>query len=190
MRELSRRSAIGVLAVGGVLGLGLAGGYMLRDAVRASRDSNRGAAGQGTLGGVMGGVSAGDMSTYMDLFDRHTHIHRTVEVVPGGVRTLTEADSQDLVALLQAHVGSMYAHLDHGTDVTCMSNSLPTLFRDSGRYRRALTLTAKGVAVTEISDDPRLTAAIRAHAGEVTGFVADGMPAMMRGMIGGQGMTR
>lgn len=41
----------------------------------------------------------------------------------------------------------------------------------------------KGVVVTETSNDPRLTQAIRDHAREVTGFVRDGMPAMMRGMM-------
>jgi len=65
-----------------------------------------------------------------------------------------------------------------------MSSSLPALFRDSSDYRRELTLSAKGVVVTETSRDPRLTDAIRQHAVEVSGFVRDGMPAMMRGMMG------
>jgi len=46
------------------------------------------------------------------------------------------------------------------------------------------------VAVTETPGDPRITAAIRAHAAEVTRFADDGMPAMMAGTTGGQtGMT-
>jgi organic hydroperoxide reductase OsmC/OhrA len=51
-------------------------------------------------------------------------------------------------------------------------------------YRRDLAFTAEGVVVTETSSDPRITTAIRAHAQEVSGFVHDGMPAMMRGMMG------
>jgi hypothetical protein len=39
--------------------------------------------------------------------------------------------------------------------------------------------------VTETSRDPRLVQAIRDHAKEITGFVEQGMPAMMRGMMGG-----
>lgn len=39
----------------------------------------------------------------------------------------------------------------------------------------------------ETSDDPALTDAIRAHAREVNGFVRDGMPAMMQGMMGRSG---
>ena len=38
--------------------------------------------------------------------------------------------------------------------------------------------------VQETAEDPQLTQAIRAHAQEVTGFVNDGMPAMMEGMMG------
>ena len=38
------------------------------------------------------------------------------------------------------------------------------------------------VTVEETADDPALTKAIRARL-EVTGFVRDGMPPMMRGMI-------
>jgi hypothetical protein len=68
-----------------------------------------------------------------------------------------------------------------GTDV---SSSLPILFRNSTGYQRDLTFTAKGVVVTETSSDPRITSAIREHAQEVSGFVHDGMPAMMRGMMG------
>ncbi|MDA8320733.1 MAG: hypothetical protein M0030_13125 [Actinomycetota bacterium] len=105
------------------------------------------------------------------------------------MRTITEADDPGLAAQLRAHVASMYAHLSQGTAVTCMSSSLPVLFRNSRRYRRSLTDTAGGVAVRETSADPRITAAIRSHAAEVTGFVDDGMPAMMAAMPGGQGMT-
>ncbi len=191
MRQLSRRTAIRVLAAGGgLLGAGLAGGYALRDLLGSARGPAPAAghpASPGTQGSMMGDVTRADMSTYMDLFRRHTQLHRTVELISGGVRTITEADA-DLVAQLQAHVASMYAHLNQGTEVSCMSSSLPALFGNSRRYRRSLTNTAKGVAVAETSDDPRVTAAIRSHAAEVTGFVDDGMPAMMAGMMGDQGM--
>jgi len=134
---------------------------------------------------MMGSATAADVHLYNDLFNRHSELRRTVDQIPGGVRTITESESPDLVAQLQAHVSSMYGHVNHGAEVTCMSNSLPTLFRNPSGYRRQLTLTAKGVTVTETSTDPRLTSAIRQHAQEVSGFVRDGMPAMMRGMMGG-----
>jgi len=179
MTRITRRSAIGLLAAGGaLLGLGVAGGYVLRDSLKSFL-------GGGMMGtGMMGSASQSDMSMYTELFDRHTEIKRTVEAIDGGVRTTTESDAPDLVGLLQAHVSSMYAHLNQHAEVTCMSSSLPTLFRSAAGYRRQLTLTAMGVVVTETSSDPRLTNAIRAHAQEVSGFVKDGMPAMMQGMMG------
>jgi hypothetical protein len=178
---ITRRAALGALvAGGGLLGLGLVGGYLLRDRLRLS-----GPGGGMMSGGMMGSATSADMSLYMDLFNRHTDIHRSVEEVPGGIRTTTESDAPDLVAQLQSHVSSMYSHLNQRAEVTCMSDSLPTLFRNPSGYQRQVALTPKGVTVTETSGDPALTRAIRAHAQEVSGFVRDGMPAMMRGMMGG-----
>ena len=179
MTRITRRAAIGLLAAGGaLLGLGIASGYVLRDALKSI-------GGGGIMRtGMMGSATEADMSSYMNLFDRHTEIRRTVEAIDGGVRTTTESNAPDLVVQLQAHVSSMYTHLNQHAEVTCMSSSLPTLFRNSSGYRRELTLTAKGVLVTETSTDPQLANAIRAHAQEVSGFVRDGMPAMMRGMMG------
>lgn len=138
--------------------------------------------------GMMGGVSGTDMDRYMTMFARHTELRRTVENIPGGIRTTTESDAPDLVAQLHAHVSSMYQHLDQGAEVSCMSQSLPTLFRHATDYQRRITLTPNGVIATETSSDPELTNTIRAHAHEVTGFVTDGMPAMMGPMMGGRGM--
>lgn len=192
MRQMSRRAAIGVLAAGGgLLGLGLFGGYMLRDLLGSTDGSTQTASNTPKPvgnGPMMGNVTAAEMTAYMELFHRHGELHRRVEIVPGGVRTVTEADASDLVEQLQAHVASMYVHLNSGIEVTCMSNSLPTLFRNFQRYSRVLTKTSKGVAVVETSDDPRIVSAIRSHAVEVTGFVDNGMPSMMNGMTGGGGM--
>jgi hypothetical protein len=61
-----------------------------------------------------------DMSKYMNMFMRHKELlRRTVEDIPGGIRTTTESDSPDLVAELQAHVSSMYSHLGEGAEMTC-----------------------------------------------------------------------
>src|SRR5213594_3177271 len=134
MTGITRRAALGLLAAGGALvGLGLAGGYLLRDALKSI-------GGGGMMeSGMMGSATQADMSGYMNLFDRHTEIRRTVEAIDGGVRTTTESDAPDLVGQLQAHVSSMYEHLNQRAEVTCMSSSLPTLFRNSSGYRRELT---------------------------------------------------
>lgn len=190
MKQLSRRDAMRVTAAGGLLGIGLAVGHALRGGPAPAHRPVPPAAVPpegGAQGPMMEGATAADMSMYMDLFARHAELRRTVHLVPGGVRTVTESDDPALAEQLQQHVASMYEHLDDGTEVTCMSASLPVLFRNSRRYRRTLANTARGVAVTETSDDPRITDAIRAHAAEVTGFVRDGMPAMMGGQGGMMG---
>lgn len=172
MASLTRRAALAALATGaGLLGVG----YVLRSMI----DMPVSRAGPG-----FGGVDGMDMSKYMNMFMRHGELRRSVEDIPGGVRTTTESDSPDLVAELQAHVSSMYAHLDQAAQVSCMSPSLPTLFRRAPDYQRQLTFTAKGVIAEETTSDPDLTNVIRAHAREVTGFVVEGMPAMMQGMMG------
>ncbi len=130
-------------------------------------------------------IGPADMQLYMAMFARHNEISRTVEEIPGGVRTMTESNSPDLVVQLQTHVSGMYNRLDGGgPEVMCMSQSLPTLFRNAAGYRRRLTMTATGVIAEETAEDPALVHAIREHAREVSGFVRDGMPAMMRGMMG------
>jgi hypothetical protein len=172
MAKLTRRAALAALGTGaGLLGLGL----VLRNLV----DMPMSHAGPG-----FGGADSMDMSKYMNMFMRHNELRRNVEDIPGGVRTTTESDSPDLVAELQAHVSSMYSHLEQRAEVTCMSQSLPTLFRHAPDYHRQLTFTANGVIAEETATDPNITQAIRAHAREVTGFVVEGMPAMMQPMMG------
>jgi hypothetical protein len=183
MNRMTRRTAITVFGAGGGL---LALGYLLgrafgTSAPDAPAPTDRSA---GAGGGMMGSADRADMATYMDMFHRHREISRTVEEIPGGVRTTTEAYSPDLAAQLQAHVSSMYAHLEDGAEVTCMSPTLPTLFRHTGDYRRQLALTPNGVTVAETASDPDLTRVIRAHAQEINGFVRDGMPSMMTQMMG------
>jgi len=174
MATLTRRIALALIGAGGGA---LAIGHLLSGVLRPEPDIE--------LVDHNGmGVDPADMSRYTEMFNRHNEITRTVEEIPGGIRTITESTSADLVAQLQAHVASMYSHVDNGAEVMCMSGSLPTLFRHANGYRRQLTFTPAGVIAEETADDPAITEAIRAHGQEVTGFVRDGMPPMMRGMMG------
>lgn len=179
MTKLTRRTALVVLATGGGL-LGL--GYLLRNVVDMPFSHAEGPG--------MGGVSSTDMNRYMNMFMRHGELRRSVEEIPGGVRTSTESDSPELVAELRAHVSSMYSHLDQHAEVSCMSPTLPTLFRRAPDYQRNIVFTANGIVAVETATDPELTRIIREHAREVTGFVVEGMPAMMNGDgMMGHGMT-
>lgn len=188
MKVIERRTMLRALVgLGGLGGLLVALACSVRGSGNPPSTSNGGMMGGS---GMMGSATSADMSTYMNLFNRHTEIRRTVEEIPGGVRTITESDDPALRAQLQAHVSAMYQHVNQEQEVTCMSSSLPTLFRNSTGYRRQLSMTPLGVSVTETSSDPRLTEAIRDHAKEVSGFVRDGMPAMMRGLMSTPSPTR
>jgi F0F1-type ATP synthase membrane subunit c/vacuolar-type H+-ATPase subunit K len=179
MANLTRRAVLAALGAVGALGVG----YVLRGIFESPARDRR--TGNGMMGtGMMGNISREDMSMYMEMFNRHRELSRVVEEIPGGVRTTTQSVSPDLAAQLKGHVSSMYSHVDQGAEIMCMSSSLPTLFGNADGYRRQLTFTPTGVVAEETADDPALTQAIRAHAREVTGFVHEGMPAMMDGMMG------
>jgi hypothetical protein len=184
MTQLVNRRAV-LVALGAVAAGSLGVGYVYRNIFDLPAPQSRLAGGPGV--GMMG-MDPADMRTYMEMFNRHNEITRSVEEIPGGVRTVTESDSADLTAQLQAHVSRMYSRVGEGAEVMCMSSSLPTLFRNADGYRRRLTLTPTGVVAEETADDPAIVQAIRDHAREVTGFVRDGMPAMMGPMMGRGGM--
>ena len=143
-------------------------------------------------GGMMGGMGEmmqpgnmmGPMRSGMELFRRHAEIRRSVTDLPNGVHAVTESDDPQTATLVQAHVSEMYQQLDQNRPFPYpMSRSVPAMFAESANYRRMLEATPTGIAVTETADDPAMVAIIREHAREISGFVRDGMPAMMRGMM-------
>src|SRR5256885_2335544 len=101
MAKLTRRAALAMLGTGaGLVGLGYAARNLLGANLAGLKPNGfNNIATSGMMGpGMMGGVSGMEMSTYMEMFNRHTELRRTVEDIPGGVRTTTESDSPDLVA--------------------------------------------------------------------------------------------
>lgn len=134
-------------------------------------------------GGANDAASHHDMQMVMRLFARHDSIRRRVEIIPGGLRAVTESDDPQITTLLQAHVAAMYQRVKMGQRFTMMSSTLPTLFDNPTGYRRVLSLTPHGVLIAETSTDEKLTEVLRDHAREVSGFVSDGMRAMMRRMM-------
>src|SRR5262245_1161444 len=100
MAKFSRRAALAALGTGAAMSIG----YALRGVVGSPALRIR----LTDVGGMMGATPA-DMTLYRDMFNRHNEIARTVEEIPGGIRTTTQSNSPDLTAQLQAHVSSMYA---------------------------------------------------------------------------------
>ncbi len=77
---ITRRAMLVATAAGSaLLAIGVVGGYLLRDLFRIGSNS-----GGGEIMAGMMGVGSADMNRYMDLFNRHTEIRRTVEQIAGG----------------------------------------------------------------------------------------------------------
>ncbi len=142
---------------------------------------------QAQMGRFRGGMGDANMrrdaQTIHQLFTNYRQIHRTVQEIPNGIRSVTESDTPQVAALIQSHVAKMYDRVAHNQPIPMlgMSTTLQPMLQAPQHYQRQLTLTAKGVEVTETSTDPNLVAIIRAHAKEVTQFTERGMG---RGMMG------
>lgn len=120
-------------------------------------------------GGMMGDMgdgdrSMGDMATIRGLLGRHEQIKRSVENVPGGVRTTTVSDDPEVAALIRRHVREMRARYGRDQPIRMMD----PVFRELFRHRDDATMRIEdipgGVRVVHVSEKPEVTALIRQHA--------------------------
>ena len=139
-------------------------------------------------GGMGPGMMHGDASFRDDmrlvhamLFD-HQKIQRSVTNLPDGIRTVTGSDDPAVARAIKAHVSSMEKRLYEGRIFNLFSPTLPVLFENRNTIKTVVENTDKGSIVTQTTPDPRVAAALQAHALEVDELVRDGMAAMMRGM--------
>jgi len=148
---------------------------------------------RGPMGMPMGGPMAGfmpnadaafpaDMRLVRDMLQSHDKIKRTVSNLPDGIRTVTESDDPQVAQTIKAHVASMEKRLNEGRVFNLFSPTLPVLFENNDKIRTVVEVTDQGAVVTQTSSDPRVVAALQAHALEVSELARDGMAAMMRNM--------
>jgi hypothetical protein len=126
--------------------------------------------------------SAADMGVVMNLVHDNARIRRTVTRLPDGIRTVTESDDPRIAQDIKAHVASMSQRLKDGREFNIFSTTLPVIFDNAKNIRSAVELTAKGAIVTRTSTDPKVVAALQAHADEVTELVNEGPVAFHRGI--------
>jgi hypothetical protein len=178
---MERRALLRLLLVAAATGMT---GYFLGRPRPSAIASSDGMMGGGMMDMMAPGNMSGPMRTGMALFQRHNQVRRSVTTLPNGIRAVSESDDPQTAELLTEHVASMYQRLDEEQSFPYpMSRSVSALFAKSTQYHRKLERLPRGIAVTETSEDPQMVALIHAHAREIDGFVADGMPAMMRGMM-------
>jgi hypothetical protein len=123
---------------------------------------------------------AADMQLVHGMLQGHEKIRRTVTNLPDGIRTVTESDDPQVAGLIKSHVASMQKRLDEGRIFNLFSPTLPVLFENKDAIKTAVEMTPKGAVVTQTASDPKVVAALQAHAVEVSELAQDGMAAMMR----------
>ena len=127
----------------------------------------------------------GPMKLGMELFERHAEIQRATDYLPNGIIDTTISSNPTTASLIKAHVIEMYNRLAQNHPFPYpMSPSVTTMFAHSTAYHRSYRLLPNGIEVTETSTDPAMVQVIYAHAKELDRFAKEGMPAMMRGMMG------
>ena len=126
--------------------------------------------------------SAADMSLVMNLVHDNVKIRRTVTRLPDGIRTITESDDPKLAQDIKVHVASMSSRLESGKEFNIFSTTLPVIFDHAKNIKSTIDYTAKGAIVTRTSQDPKVVAALQAHADEVTELVKEGPVAFHRGI--------
>jgi hypothetical protein len=126
--------------------------------------------------------SAADMGVVMDLVHNNTKIRRTVTKLPDGIRTVTESDDPKIAQDIKTHVASMSGRLKDRREFNIFSTTLPVIFDNADKIKSVVEMTDKGAIVTRTSADPKVAAALQAHAGEVTELVQEGPTAFHRGM--------
>ncbi|MCW8309562.1 hypothetical protein AruPA_21365 [Acidiphilium sp. PA] len=188
MKRRSITTAIGGLFTGGLAFAGFGRGRALASLPQEGM-------GGGMMGGKMGSGGMGDMMSHnnmmgpmklgMELFERHAEIQRTTEYLPNGIIDATVSANPKTAGIIQAHVIEMYNRMAENRPFNyMMSPSASTMLQNADKYQRSYRLLPTGIEVTETSDDPEMVKVIYAHAKELDRFAKEGMPAMMRGMMG------
>lgn len=142
----------------------------------------------GMAGGPMGGrmqhddAFAADMRLVHEMLANHERIKRTVTNLPNGIRTVTESDDAQVAQTIKAHVASTEQRLKDARVFNLFSPTIPVLFENKDKIKTTVEATEKGSALVQTSDDPKVVAALQAHAVEVSELARDGTAAMMRGM--------
>lgn len=192
MTRLRKSLVVLVSSLG--LGLAVAGAYAHSGGMGQGMMQGTGSGkGPGTMQGMMPGhgmgmhggmqhdeANASDMGMVHQLLANHDRIKRTVTNLSGGIKTVTESDDPQVAQDIKAHVASMEKRLADGRQFSMFSPTLPALFENRDKIRTTVETTEKGAVVTQVSDDPKVVAALQAHAVEVSELARDGMVAMMR----------
>ncbi|HEY1189369.1 MAG TPA: hypothetical protein VGE74_17075 [Gemmata sp.] len=155
---------------------GLAFGFVVLLAATAGlaqRPANGPPAGKGKGTGKDASFAA-DRDVFHFLLENRKDIRRTVKDTKTGVETVTESDKPEVAKQIQAHVAAMHARVTSGKGLHYRDPLFAELFKHHDKIVMKVEKTAKGVSVTESSDEPYVAQLIQAHARVVSKFIENG----------------
>jgi intracellular sulfur oxidation DsrE/DsrF family protein len=121
-----------------------------------------------------------DHEVFQFLLANHQKIRRTVKDLKNGVETLTESDEPAIASKIQEHVEWMTHRIRETQPIRMRDPLFAEIFQHTQQIQMEHTATAKGIKVTETSDDPYVVRLIQAHAKVVSGFVERGHAEAMK----------
>ena len=146
--------------------------------------SSKGSMGGGMMGGMTGGMTGGmmkDMMPIRSLLMSHDAITRTVQDIPGGVRTVTTSKDPEIAKTIRTHVWEMKTRLAKNEPIRQMDPLFRQIFLHHGEIDLQVQDIPGGVRTVETSKNPQATLLIRQHArAAVSEFVKYGMPRAMQ----------
>ena len=122
------------------------------------------------------------------IFRSHEGIVRSVEKLPNGIITITEAQDVELRDAIVSHVSMMVTRLQEGKNpaVIIQSPTLDALFGVYEEIDTEIEKTGTGVKVTQTSSNAAVVNLLQKHAVEVTDMTERGMTAVHERMKGGR----
>ena len=130
-------------------------------------------------------ATPGESADLQRMFHHFQALHREVENLPNGIRTVTGSDDPYVLDALIRHVTQMIGRVEAGDDpqIFIQSPTLDIFFDRRDALVTDIEMTDAGIVVTQTSDDPELVAAMHTHAAEVSDMAARGMQAVHEMMM-------
>jgi uncharacterized protein (TIGR01244 family) len=126
------------------------------------------------------GTVAYDRGIWQSLLTDHTKIRRVVTFRADGVDAVTESDDPDVARRIKDHAQRMKIRMDQGATVRFWDPVFSELFENHDKVKLAVTITEKGVSISESSEDPAVVSLLHAHASGLSDFVREGHAAGRR----------
>lgn len=131
--------------------------------------------------GMMDPAMIEDMRVIRQLLAGHERISRSVDDVPGGIRSRTTSTDEQLADLIRTHVWQMKSRVEEGAPIRRMDPVFREIFIHHEAIEMEVERLPRGVRVMETSTDPEVELLIRQHARRaVSEFVAEGTARAMQ----------